>query len=76
MLSAQANLPLFLLKTVLPYKEQYGYGSEFGLKLRWPALGRLFVAFLRAAVAVRLAIDYTPLYKYMAQMRLYVARKK
>jgi hypothetical protein len=64
-----------LHKNGFAVKEQYGYGSEFGLKLRWPALGRLFKVFPHAAVAVRVALDATPFYVYLAQMRLYVARK-
>jgi SAM-dependent methyltransferase len=65
-----------LAKNGFSVKEQYGYGSEFGLKLRWPAQRRLFASFPRAAVAVRLALDATPLYALLAQMRLYVARKE
>jgi len=57
-------------------KERYGYGSEFGLKLRWPALGRLFKLYPRVAVALRLALDLTPLHARLARMQLYVALKK
>lgn len=65
-----------LAKNGFAVRQQYGYGSDFGLMSRWPVLGRLFATFPRAAVTVRLALDPTPLYAHLARMRLYVARKK
>ena len=66
-----ANL---LQKSGFTVEEQYGYGSEFALELRWPTLGKLFTYFPRLGTAVGLALDASPLYTYLARMRLYVAR--
>jgi SAM-dependent methyltransferase len=57
-------------------EQQCGYNCDFGLQLRWPGFSRLVTALPRTAVAVRLMLDYTPLYKYLARMLLFVARKK
>jgi SAM-dependent methyltransferase len=58
-------------------EEQYVYGSEFALQLRWPRFGKLFASFPRLATAVGLALDATPsIWSRCGRMRLYVARKK
>lgn len=57
-------------------EEQYGYGSEWAIQIRWPGFRKLFTLFPRAANAVGLVLDATPLYTCLARMRLYVARKK
>ena len=69
-----ANL---LDKSGFTVQEQYGYGSDLALRLRWPAVGRLLALFPRGATLVRLLLD-APSYTWqrLAQMRLYVARKK
>jgi SAM-dependent methyltransferase len=58
-------------------EEQYGYGSDLALRLRWPAWRRLLALFPRGATALRLLLDAAPYtWQRMAQMRLYVARKQ
>ena len=57
--------------------KQYGYGSDFALQLRWPAVGKLFASFPRLAAALRMVLDATPyIWQRCSRMRLYCARKK
>lgn len=65
----------FLRQAGFALEAQYGYGSEFALRLRWPVFNGLFTSYPRLAAAMGLALDASPLYKKMARMRLYVAHK-